>query len=364
VTAPPLTASPATAASTALQPGGRATVLRFGPYSLRLRHRTFAAIVGSLALLVTIAIWSAATGSTALGLERVWAALIGEGTKGDEFILWELRLPRLATGLAVGACMGLSGALFQTLTRNPLGSPDILGLTQGATTGALIAIILTDANLQVTAGFAAVGALATGLLIWSLTRGGDPSGYRLVLVGIGVAAILAGINGYLLTRTSIIDAFRAVYWLTGDLSGRSREQAETAAYVFAAGLIVVAMLSRNLDSLRLGEATATGLGVRVTGTRVAALVVASVLTAGAVSVAGPLAFVALAAPHVAARLTGSARSFLVSAIVGALVVTAADMLAVAGVGERQLPTGVVTGVVGGVYLVWLLIAHRKKGVMS
>lgn len=344
--------------------GGRATVVRLGGYSIRLRHRTIAAILGSLAVLIAVAMWSAATGSTALGLERVWAALTGTGTKGDEFILWTLRLPRLATGLAVGACMGLSGALFQTLTRNPLGSPDILGLTQGATSGALIAIVLTDATLQLTAGFAAIGALATGLLIWALTRGGDPSGYRLVLVGIGVAAILAGINGYLLTRTSIVDAFRAVYWLTGDLSGRDWAQAKIVALVLAGGVLVVAVLSRGLDSLRLGEATATGLGVHVTGTRVIALVTASVLTAGAVAVAGPLAFVALAAPHIAARLTGSSRSFLCSAICGALIVTAADAVAVAGIGDRQLPTGVVTGVVGGLYLVWLLIAHRKKGVLS
>jgi iron complex transport system permease protein len=340
------------------------TVLRLGGNSIRLRHRTIAAILGSLAVLVALALWSAATGSTAIGLDRTWAALLDQGTKGDEFILWELRLPRLATGLAVGACMGLSGALFQNLTRNPLGSPDILGLTQGATSGALVAIILTDATLQLTAGFAALGALATGLVISALTRGGDPSGYRLVLVGIGVAAILAGINGYLLTRTTIVDAFRAVYWLTGDLSGRDMGQALTVTIVLAAGVLAVLFLSRGLDALRLGEASATGLGVHVTRTRVLALVTASVLTAGAVSVAGPLAFVALAAPHIAARLTGSTRSFMLSAIIGALIVTGADMIAVAGVGDRQLPTGVVTGVVGGLYLVWLLIAQRKKGVMS
>jgi iron complex transport system permease protein len=340
------------------------TILRIGPASIRLRHRTIAAILGALAILIAVSLWSAATGSTALGLDRTWAALIDQGTKGDEFILWELRLPRLATGLAVGACMGLSGALFQNLTRNPLGSPDILGLTQGATSGALIAIILTDATLELTAGFAALGALATGLVIWSLTRGGDPSGYRLVLVGIGVAAILAGVNGYLLTRTTIVDAFRAVYWLTGDLSGRNWEQAAVVAVVLFAGAVNVALLSRGLDALRLGEASATGLGVRVTGTRVAALVTASILTAGAVAVAGPLAFVALAAPHIAARLTGSTRSFMLSAIIGALIVTGADMVAVAGLGDRQLPTGVVTGVVGGGYLIWLLIAQRKKGVMS
>ncbi|THV29164.1 hypothetical protein E9998_09455 [Glycomyces paridis] len=338
--------------------------MRLGGYSLRLRHRTLAAVLGSLAVLVAVALWSAATGSTPIGIERVWNAVIGEGTKGDEFIVWTLRLPRIATGLAVGACMGLAGALFQNLTRNALGSPDILGLTQGATSGALVAIIVTGASLQVTTVFAALGALGTGLFIWALTRGGDPSGYRLVLVGIGTAAILAGVNGYLLTRTTIIDAFRAVYWLTGDLSGRDWSQARAVGLVLLAGAVAVVALSRGLDALRLGEASATGLGVPVGAVRVAALVTASVLTAGAVAVAGPLAFVALAAPHIAARLTGSSRSFLCAAICGALIVTAADAVAVAGIGDRQLPTGVVTGVVGGAYLIWLLIAHRKKGAMS
>ncbi|WP_166659611.1 iron chelate uptake ABC transporter family permease subunit [Glycomyces sp. NRRL B-16210] len=343
---------------------GRSTSLRVGGFSIRVRHRVFVAVAGSFAVLVAVAVWSAATGSTPIGLDRLWAALIHEGTKGDEYIVWTLRLPRLATGLAVGACMGLAGALFQNLTRNALGSPDILGLTQGATSGALVAIIVTGASAEVTTAFAAVGALVTGLFIWTLTRGGDPSGYRLVLIGIGTAAILAGINGYLLTRTSIIDAFRAIYWLTGDLAGRDWKQAATVAIVLGAGTLVIVFLFRGMDALRLGEASATGLGVRVGATRVIALVTASVLTAGAVAVAGPLAFVALAAPHIAARLTGSARSFTCAAICGALIVTAADAVAVAGIAGRQLPTGVVTGVVGGAYLIWLLIAHRKKGVLS
>lgn len=343
---------------------GRSTSFRFGGYSIRVRHRVLAAVLGTFAVLAAVSVWSLATGSVPIGLERLWAALIDQGTKGDEFLVWERRLPRLATGLAVGACMGLAGALFQNLTRNALGSPDILGLTQGATSGALVAIILTGASMQVTTVFAAAGAIVTGLFIWLLTRGGDPSGYRLVLIGIGTAAILAGINGYLLTRTTIIDAFRAVYWLTGDLAGRDWEQAITVGIVLAVGAALIAFLARGLEALRLGEASATGLGVHVGSTRVIALVTASVLTAGAVAVAGPLAFVALAAPHIAARLTGSARSFTCAALCGALIVTAADAVAVIGVGGRQLPTGVVTGVVGGAYLIWLLIAHRKKGVMS
>ncbi|GAB3650911.1 FecCD family ABC transporter permease [Glycomyces tarimensis] len=340
------------------------TVIRLGEYSIRFHGRTIAAVIGCVAALAAIGAWSTSTGTFELTLDRLWAALTGSGTAAEEFIVWTVRLPRLAAGVCVGACLGLAGALFQTLTRNPLGSPDILGLTQGASVGALAAIVLTGASSTVVTGSAAIGALGTGLVIFLLTRGTDPSGYRLVLVGIGVAAILAGVNGYLLTQSDIIDAARAVFWLTGDLNGRDWHQAATAAVVLAAGGAVTVAIGRGLTAMLLGEATAVGLGVNLNAVRIIALVTASILTAGGVAIAGPLAFVALAAPHIASRLTGSSSSFLCAALVGALIVAAADAAAVFGVGERQLPTGVVTGVVGGVYLMWLLATHRKKGVMS
>lgn len=341
------------------------TVVRLGDYSVRVRGRTLAALLAVTVALGAAVAWTVSTGSFALAPDRLWAALIGTATPAEDFIVWRVRLPRLATGLAVGGCLGLSGAIFQTLTRNPLGSPDILGLTQGASVGALTAIVFfSGASTTVVAGSAAVGALAAGLVIYLLTRGTDPSGYRLVLIGIGVAAVLTGVNGYMLTRSDVIDAARAVFWLTGDLSDRNWEQAGTVAVVLVAGALAAAVMARGLDAMRLGEASAVGLGVNVGGTRVAALITASILAAGGVAVSGPLAFVALAAPHIAARLTGSGRSFVGAALVGALLVTAADAAAVTGIGERQLPTGVVTGVVGGVYLMWLLVIHRKKGVMS
>ncbi|WP_100445509.1 FecCD family ABC transporter permease [Glycomyces xiaoerkulensis] len=341
------------------------TVIRLGDYSVRLRPRPAAAAAGVLAALAAVAVWTATTGTFELSLDRLGPALAGSGTAAEDFIVWQVRLPRLATGLAVGACLGLAGAVFQTLTRNPLGSPDFLGLTHGASTGALLAIITTTgATTGFVAGSAACGAIVTGAVIYLLTRGGDRSGYRLVLVGIGVSAIAVGVNGFLLTRSDIVDAARAVFWITGDLSGRDWNQAGTVAAVLALGAAVAVFIGRGLEAMLLGEDSAVGLGVNVTAVRTIALITAAVLTGGGVAVSGPLAFVALAAPHIAARLTGATRSFLCAALVGALIVTAADAIAVAGVGERQLPTGVVTGVVGGLYLMWLLVTHRKKGVMS
>ena len=350
---------------TASVPIRSAGAVRLGEYSVRVRPRALVALGAVLVALTAVVVWTIATGSVPLAPDRLWAALNGTATPAEEFIIWRVRLPRLATALAVGACLGLSGSLFQTLTRNPLGSPDILGLTQGASSGALIAIVLlSGASTTLVAGSAAFGALAAGLVIHMLTRDSDPSGYRLVLIGIGVSAILTGVNGYLLTRSDIVDASRAVFWLTGDLSDRDWSQAGTVAAVFVAGGVAAAVLARGLEAMRLGEAAATGLGVNVAATRLAALATASILAAGGVAVSGPLAFVALAAPHIAGRLTGSGRSFIGAALLGALLVTAADAAAVAGVGDRQLPTGVVTGVVGGVYLMWLLVVHRRKGVMS
>jgi len=351
-------------ASTPIRTPIRASALRLGGYSVRLRPRTALAVLGCLLALAAVAAWTTSTGTFELTPDRLWATLAGSGTRAEDYIVWTIRLPRLATAVCVGACLGLAGAIFQTLTRNPLGSPDILGLTQGASAGALVAIVVAGASTTVVTGSAALGALGTGLVISLLTRGGDPSGYRIVLVGIGLAAILAGVNGYLLTRSDIIDATRAVFWLTGDLNGRDWNQAATVAIVLAAGCAATVAIGRGLDAMRLGEATAIGQGAKVGPVRATALVTASVLTAGGVAVAGPLAFVALAAPHIAARLTGSSRSLLCAALVGALIVTAADAAAVHGVGDRQLPTGVVTGVVGGVYLMWLLVTQRKKGVVS
>ncbi|GAB3237791.1 iron chelate uptake ABC transporter family permease subunit [Glycomyces halotolerans] len=335
------------------------TVVRLGAYSVRMRTRTIA-----VAAVLTAATVAVSTASFEMAPERLLAALTGSGTAAEDFIVWTLTMPRIATGMAVGSCLGIAGAVFQTLTRNPLGSPDFLGLTHGASTGALLAILFTGASITQVTGLAAAGALATGAAIWSLTRGIDPSGYRIVLVGIGMTAILTGVNGYLLTRADIFDASRAVFWLTGDLSGRDWGQAGMVATVLVLGTATAAVLGRGLEANRLGEEAAAGLGVHIGRVRVLALVTASALTAGAVSVSGPLAFVALAAPQVAWRLTAGSRSFLAAGLTGALIVTAADALAVGGIGDRELPTGVVTGVIGGAYLIWLLTVNRRKGVMS
>ncbi|WP_025272357.1 FecCD family ABC transporter permease [Haloglycomyces albus] len=338
--------------------------VRARSYSLRLHRRSL--LVGSASLLglAALVVFALTSGDTGLGLPRTVQTLLGNGTTAEEFIVHTIRLPRLTAALAVGAALGCAGAIFQSLTRNPLGSPDLLGITSGAGTGAMICIVYGIAFSPMAITLAAgIGALAVGTLIYALMGKGDPSGYRLVLIGLGTAALLTGVNGYLLTKsTDITVASRAVFWLTGDLSGRDWDQSAIVAAAAVVGILAAMALSRPLDGLRYGPGVATGLGIGVRRTTTLALALAALLTAAGVAVAGPLAFVALSAPHIARTLCrGDKPNVWIASMYGAAIVVAADMFAQHAIDERQLPTGVVTGAIGGLYLIWLLIAFRKKG---
>ncbi|MFE9428647.1 FecCD family ABC transporter permease [Kitasatospora sp. NPDC006697] len=329
---------------------------------LRVRPRGAAAGAACAMLALAVGVLALGSGSYPIGPGEVLRVLFGGGTPAERFVIEQLRLPRVATALAVGAALALAGALFQSLTRNPLGSPDILGFTQGAGTGAL-AVVLAGGGSAALAGGALLGGVLTGAGVLALTwRGGLQSG-RLVLVGIGTAAILGGVNGYLLTRAQLTEAARALLWLTGSLDGRGWEQAVPVLL----GLLVIAppvllACGPALRILELGDDTAAGLGVRVEPVRIALLAAATVLAALAASAAGPVSFVALTAPQLARRLTRTPGPNLLAAMpVGAALLVGADWLAQHLVSDRQLPVGVVTGVIGGGYLIWLLVTQRRAG---
>ncbi|RAG81010.1 hypothetical protein DN069_35355 [Streptacidiphilus pinicola] len=276
------------------------------------------------------------------------------------FVVWELRLPRVVTGLLAGAALALSGAVFQALLRNPLGSPDVLGFTQGAATGALTAIVLlggVGGAVAVPVG-AVAGALLAGGAVLLLARGGRQ---QLVLVGIAVGAVLTGVNGYLLTRGQLTDAARAVLWLTGSLDGVDWSAAAVLAVALAVLVPLTLGQARALRLLELGEDAATALGVPVARTRRMLLLAALLLAAAAASAAGPVAFVALTAPQLARRLTRApGPNLLPSAAMGALLLVLADWAAQRAVPGHQLPVGVVTGLLGGGYLVRLLVRERRS----
>ncbi|MET8308511.1 MULTISPECIES: iron chelate uptake ABC transporter family permease subunit [unclassified Micromonospora] len=339
------------------------TVIRTpGGLSLRFRPRALAVGAGAALLAAGLGLVAMGSGDYPMGPADVLRTLTGGGTPAEHFIVNELRLPRLVTALLVGAALALAGTVFQSLVRNPLGSPDVLGFTQGASTGALVVVVLGGGSLAL-AGAAVAGGLATGLLIYALAWRRGVHGYRLILVGIGVAAILTGVNGYLLTRAPLMDAARAVLWLTGSLDGRGWANAGPLLVVTAVlGPLVLVGCGPALRMMELGDDTSSALGVPVRQLRLILLAAAVLLVSFAAAAAGPVSFVALVAPHVTKRLTRApGPNLLPSMAVGAALLVGADLLAQRAFAGHQLPVGVVTGVIGGGYLVWLLAMERRAG---
>ncbi|MGW1023204.1 FecCD family ABC transporter permease [Streptomyces sp. NPDC002577] len=333
-----------------------------GGLSVRLDVRALTVVVLLIAAALLASVVLIGTGDFPIPASDVIRTLMGNGNAGQEFIVNELRLPRVLVGLLVGAALGLGGALFQSISRNPLGSPDVLGLGQGSAAGALIVIVLFKGSALQVAGGSLAGGLVTGLAIYVLAWKRGVHGYRLVLVGIGVSAVVTAVNGYLLTKADLVDAARAVVWMTGSLNGRGWEQVWPLLGLCAVLVPLVLANARPLRMLEMGDDVAYALGVRVERTRMLLMLSAVLLTAVATAAAGPVGFVALTAPQLARRLTRSPGPNLVPAMcMGAALLIVADWASQRAFGADQLPVGVVTGVLGGGYLLWLLVTERKAG---
>ncbi|MBB6416654.1 iron chelate uptake ABC transporter family permease subunit [Streptomyces sp. AK010] len=333
-----------------------------GGLSIRLDVRAVTVVLLLLVAATAASVVLIGTGDFPIPAVDVLRTLVGEGNPGQEFIVNELRLPRVLVGLLVGASLGLGGALFQAISRNPLGSPDVLGLGQGATAGALAVIVLTSGSANQVAVGALAGGLVTGLAIYVLAWKRGVHGYRLVLVGIGVSAIVTAVNGYLLTKSDIVDATRAVVWMTGSLDGRDWDQVWPLLALTAVLVPLVLVNARGLRMMEMGDDVSYALGVRVERVRLLLMVAAVLLTASATAAAGPVSFVALTAPQLARRLTRSpGPNLLPSLCMGATLLVVADWVSQRAFGSEQLPVGVITGVLGGVYLLWLLVGERRAG---
>ncbi|MFI7501933.1 FecCD family ABC transporter permease [Streptomyces sp. NPDC049687] len=344
-------------------PGSGPRALRTpGGLSVRLDVRALVVVVLLLLAAFAASVVLIGTGDFPISAGDVVRTLFGEGNPGQELIVNELRLPRVLVGLLVGASLGLGGALFQAVSRNPLGSPDVLGLGQGATAGALVMIVLfSGSTTQVTLG-ALVGGLVTGAAIYLLAWRRGVHGYRLVLVGIGVSAVATAVNGYLITKADFVDAARAVVWMTGTLDGRDWKQVWPLLVLVCVFVPLALGNARGLRMMEMGDDVSHALGVRVERVRLVLMVSAVLLTAAATAAAGPVSFVALTAPQLARRLTRSpGPNLLPSLCMGAALLVTADWVSQRLFGDGQLPVGVVTGVLGGVYLLWLLVTERKAG---
>jgi iron complex transport system permease protein len=288
--------------------------------------------------------------------------LFGGGDRATEFIVNQLRLPRALTGLLVGTALGLSGAIFQSIARNPLASPDIIGVTYGASAFAVFAIVTLGFTGVAVSAFAIVGAVLTAFLMYVLAWRHGVSSYRLILIGIGIGAIATSVTSYLLTKARVEIAQQALIWLTGSLNGRDWSNVRSLAITFVVLLPFLVFLVHRLRILQLGDETAYGLGLRVEVSRLGLIVIAVLLAAVATAAAGPIGFVAFVAPPIARRLTRSpGPAMITSGLLGALVVGVSDLVAQHAFGDTQMPVGVVTGVVGAPYLMFLLARTNRVG---
>ncbi|WP_370633202.1 FecCD family ABC transporter permease [Pseudarthrobacter sp. L1SW] len=290
----------------------------------------------------------------------------GEKIPGASFIVMENKLPRAVIGTLIGLAFGLAGALFQTMLRNPLASPDIIGISYGASAAAVVAIVIFGASGAAVSGAALAGALGVAALIYAISSGngrGDAAGNRLILSGVGIAAALHAVVSFLMTRADIRTAADALVWLNGSLNSASWDRAGVLALALLVLLPATAAIAGPLRILELGPDAAAGLGIRVGATRLAVVVVAVALAAVATAAAGPVSFVAFLAGPIARRFAGKA-SLPASALVGALIVLAADYaaanLAPLLLDGTVLPVGVITGALGAPFLLWLLVTANRK----
>ncbi|MCP9947085.1 iron chelate uptake ABC transporter family permease subunit [Actinomadura madurae] len=336
-------------------------VIRAGGLSLRWEPRSAAVCVGLAAFAACAAVLVVGSGEFPISPPDVVRVLAGQGDRATEFIVTTLRLPRAVTGLLAGLALGLSGAIFQSISRNPLGSPDLIGFTTGAATGALLQILVFGGGAVAITVSSVGGAVLTALAVYLVAyrRGGGVHGVRLVLIGVAAAAMLEALNAYLITRAELREAYEAAFWLTGSLNGRDWDQAVPLGLALAVLVPAALVLARSLGMGELGDDAAQALGVPVQRTRALLMIVGVGLVAAATAAAGPVPFVALAAPQLARRMTRRpGAQLLPAALTGAALLAVSDLISLRL--PTAVPVGVVTGVLGGVYLAWLLAAAGRR----
>lgn len=325
-----------------------------------LRRRSRSAVVGAaLAVVVVVLLLvSLGLGQFRLSPVQVLQALAGDGLGHVVVVQW--RLPRALAAVVLGFGLAVAGALFQTVTRNPLASPDVVGLAHGAFTGVLVALAAGAGSWVVLTASAVAGGLAVAVAVWLLASGGVVGGLRLVVVGVGVAALLASVNTWLLLQVELDVAMSASAWGAGSLNGVTAVQTAPAAALTAVLVVGALALSRSLRQIDLGDDVAAATGVRVPAVRTAALLLGVLLVCVATAVVGPVAFVALVAPHVARRLARTPHQpLLLSGAAGALLLLVSDVVAQHAL-PVPLPAGVVTVSLGGAYLVHLVAREVRR----
>lgn len=345
-------------------PGGPLTgrsVRLFGDrLSFRIDPETVSVVCFMLIVSAAIAALSMTSGKYQIAISDVVLAFAGRGDDMVRMIVIEWRLPRVALAFLLGTALGMSGAIFQSLTRNPLGSPDIIGFSAGSHTGALASILLLSGGYYQTAAGALLGGTLTAVAVYLLAYRRGVHGLRLIVVGIGVAAMLSAFNAWMIREADLQVAMSAAIWGAGSLNGLGIEQLLPVTAVLTVTVPLACLLSRPMRQLEMGDDVARASGVNVGRARLMLMIVGVALTATVTAAAGPISFVALSAPQIARQLTGSAGvTPIPSALTGGLLLLAADWAAQHTLAV-QLPVGVMTVSIGGLYFLWLLIREGRK----
>lgn len=333
------------------------------------RHPFLATVLAFSAVAIVMML-SAGSGEFPLSPSKVVAALFGYGDEFDRTILIDFRLPRIMMALFVGMALAVSGAILQGITKNPLASPDLIGVTAGASFAVVLFLTLfSDENNALTVSiqwlplFAFLGATITALVVFLLSWKNGIAPFRLLLIGIAVAAFMQAGTTVWILMGPIYQASQATIWTTGSIYGANWSQ----IYVimpWALLLIAISLLMRRqMNILELGDDIATGVGSRVQLNRVLLLLLSTGLTGVAVAFAGGIGFVGLLAPHIARRIVGPKFQSMVlfAAGIGALLVLIADWIARVAFAPVEVPAGVWTAAVGAPYFIFLLLTERKKG---
>jgi iron complex transport system permease protein len=326
-----------------------------------VNRRAVVVCAAALAVLLALAVVSVWIGELGIAPAELPAVLAGDGSKAQEWILWSNRAPRLGVAACAGAAFGVAGAIFQSVTRNPLGSPDIIGLGAGAAAGAAAVTLVWPGVLPAPVGALVGAGVAVALVLVGAGRG-VRAPLRMVVVGIAVGAMSLAFVQLALARGTTEEAQQVAAWLNGSLLSRNAGHVLTIAVAVAVLLPCALALTRPLQLVEMGDDAAVALGVRPGRTRGLAIGVGVALTAAAVTVCGPVSFIALTAPQIARRLTGSTGPGMVAAAcTGSALLVGADLLAQHSPWGVQYPVGVLTALLGGSYLAYLLVREWRKG---
>ncbi|WP_435749259.1 FecCD family ABC transporter permease [Microbacterium sp. PMB16] len=329
--------------------------------SILVRRRPVIVVAALLLAAASVAIVSLGVGDYTVPIPDVVATVFGFGDARSHLVVWGWRMPRVLLALALGAALGAAGAIFQSLTRNPLGSPDIIGFDSGAYVGALLVMTTVGTGFVSVAAGALVGGLATALLVYLLAYQRGFQGFRLIIVGIALSAMLASVSTWVILNTDLNIALAASAWGSGSLNTVGWEQTTPAVGILVVLWGAAALLSRGMHALEVGDDAAVAFGVRTGRVRLRLVILGVAFTATATAAAGPIAFVSLAAPQLARRLTRSAGVTLsAAAAMGALLLVVSDLIAQRIFAPTQLPVGVITVALGGAYLIWLLISEARR----